>query len=63
MTCPRCKTALIWGNDFDFEDYGLEGEGIVGVYTCHLKDCDVDTVIIETPFAQEFIDAHTTLIT
>lgn len=49
MTCPRCNTQMIWGNDFDFEDYGYEGEGIIGVYTCATHACNVDTVTIETP--------------
>jgi hypothetical protein len=40
---------MIWGSDFDYEDYGCEGEGIVGNYTCNNKDCDVDMVMIHTP--------------
>jgi|TARA_R110000787_G_scaffold91605_1_gene192948 hypothetical protein len=40
---------MIWGNDFDFDDYGFSGEGIVGGYTCNNKHCDVDMVSIYTP--------------
>ena len=29
-----CGETLIWNADFDFEDYGMEGEGIVGTYDC-----------------------------
>ena len=30
--CPRCNYGLIWNNDFDYEDYGLDGEGIVSCF-------------------------------
>ena len=33
-TCWYCSGVLIWGSDFDFEDYGLEGEGIITELTC-----------------------------
>lgn len=25
---------MIWGADFDFEDYGIEGEGVVATLSC-----------------------------
>ena len=25
---------MIWGGDFDYEDYGMEGEGIVSNFSC-----------------------------
>ena len=34
MKCWFCNSNLIWNNDFNFEDYGVEGEGIVAVLTC-----------------------------
>ena len=34
MNCWHCQTELIWGGDFDFEDYGLEDEGIVSNLSC-----------------------------
>lgn len=34
MNCHFCGGKLIWGNDFSFEDYGIEGEGIVTSMTC-----------------------------
>lgn len=34
MNCWHCKTGLIWGGDHTYEDYGLEGEGIVSNFTC-----------------------------
>ena len=33
-TCFLCNCRVFWGNDFTFEDYGIEGEGIVHTYTC-----------------------------
>lgn len=34
MKCWFCGSTLIWNNDFSFEDYCLEGEGIVTVLSC-----------------------------
>lgn len=34
MKCFICNGEVIWGGDFDNEDYGLEGSGIVSNYTC-----------------------------
>jgi len=49
MVCPKCKTPMIWGSDFNYEDYGAEGQGVVGSYTCNNNRCDVDAVDIFTP--------------
>ena len=32
--CFNCKTRLIWGGDFTFEDFAREGEGIVSNFQC-----------------------------
>lgn len=32
--CFNCESELIWGADFDNEDYGIETEGIVSSYSC-----------------------------
>lgn len=35
MNCWFCSHELIWQNDFDYEDYGIEDrEGIVAVLIC-----------------------------
>ena len=34
MNCYRCNTELIWGGDFTYEDYGMEGDGIVTNLSC-----------------------------
>lgn len=39
--CFHCLTnGVYWQGDFSFEDYGLEGEGIVQV--CHCANCGAD---------------------
>lgn len=36
--CFHCgERAVIWDGDFSFEDYGMEGEGIIN--TCHCTNC------------------------
>lgn len=37
--CPRCNSEIIWSADFSFEDYGIEGDGIVSHYTCSNSNC------------------------
>ena len=37
INCWFCGGHLIWQNDFNTEDYGIEEEGIVTVLTC--SDC------------------------
>ena len=32
--CWFCGSDMIWGGDFDFEDYGMEDEGIVSNLSC-----------------------------
>lgn len=33
--CFHCgKKAVVWNADFDYSDYGYEGEGIVHICTC-----------------------------
>lgn len=44
MSCYNCGGQLIWNNDFTYEDYGREGDGIVAVLSCEDSDCDVDLV-------------------
>lgn len=39
MKCWFCNSELIWGADFDFEDYGYEGEGIVATLSCSNEEC------------------------
>ena len=34
VKCYNCGEVMIWGSDFDFEDCGYEGEGIVASFSC-----------------------------
>lgn len=39
--CFHCgHRAVIWQADFDFSDYGFDGEGIIHV--CHCSHCGAD---------------------
>lgn len=49
--CFNClKKCVIWDCDYDFEDYGLEGEGIVHV--CHCGACGAE-IEYRVPIKQE----------
>lgn len=43
MDCWHCNTELIWGGDHDFEDHGMEGEGIVSNLSC--PNCDTFVLV------------------
>ena len=39
--CFHClKNTVIWDNDYDFEDFGYEGQGIVHI--CHCANCGAE---------------------
>lgn len=39
--CFHCgQKSVIWDADFDFADYGLDGEGIV--HHCHCSNCGAE---------------------
>lgn len=39
--CFHCGVrAVIWDNDFTFEDYGYEGEGLI--HACHCGNCGAE---------------------
>ena len=43
MKCWHCQNDVIWGGDHTFEDYGLNGEGIVTNLSC--SKCDAQYLI------------------
>ena len=47
MNCYHCNTELIWGGDHDFEDYGMEDEGIVTNLSC--PNCEAHVEVYLTP--------------
>lgn len=34
MNCWFCNEKLIWGGDHDYEDYNMDGDGIVANLSC-----------------------------
>tara|TARA_Y100000385_G_C12761395_1_gene495243 strand:- start:368 stop:532 length:165 start_codon:yes stop_codon:yes gene_type:complete len=46
-TCWLCGGKLIWGADFNAEEYGYEGEGIVATLTCSSCNADVTYVLLQ----------------
>lgn len=42
MNCFHCKNELVWQNDFTYEDFGLEGDGIINVLHCHCCNATVE---------------------
>lgn len=55
MNCWHCKFELIWGGDDSYEDYGLDGEGIVSNFSCSNNDCE-SSVIVYLPIKNEIKD-------
>ena len=53
LKCPNCGHEMIWQSDFDFEDYGMDGKGIVQNFSC--PECETD-VIVMTPIKEEESD-------
>lgn len=44
--CFHCGCrAVIWDNDFTFEDMGLEGEGLVHICHCENRGADIEYYI------------------
>lgn len=47
--CFHCGSkSVIWDADFDFSDYGYEGEGIIHI--CHCINCGAE-IIYEIPIS------------
>ena len=42
--CWLCGGKLIWGADFDAQDYGCEGDGIVATLSC--SDCNANVTYV-----------------
>lgn len=44
--CFHCGfRSVIWNGDFDFEDYGYEGEGIIHTLTCQHCGAEIEYAI------------------
>jgi len=55
MNCPICNNSLIWENDFSYEDYGHEGNGIVGIYYCNNVECIAEDIYVFMPINNDKI--------
>ena len=53
--CFNCGREMIWQSDFDFEDYGMDGAGIVSVYHCPHCGTDIECFV---PCGNEEDPAH-----
>lgn len=51
MNCWHCQSEMIWGGDHSYEDYGMEGEGIVSNFSCSNEKCEV-TAIVYLPIGE-----------
>lgn len=45
LVCPNCGHEIIWQSDFDFDDLGYEGDGIVSFYSCPHCGADIEVRI------------------
>ena len=43
MNCYVCNNPLIWGGDHSFDDYFLDGEGIVS--NLHCSKCPTEVLV------------------
>ena len=43
MKCWHCQNDVIWGGDHTFEDYGMDGDGIVTNLSC--SKCEAEYLI------------------
>jgi hypothetical protein len=46
MKCYHCDSELIWGGDHTYEDYGMEGDGVVSNLSCPNEKCTVESVLV-----------------
>ena len=53
MNCWHCKNKLTWGGDFDYEDYGLDGKGIVSNLSCSKCSAQVE-VYLPMEYGEEY---------
>jgi len=49
MKCPQCNDVIIWEEEFEYDQYGIEGDGIIGVYYCENEECTIDDIYLFTP--------------
>lgn len=50
MKCWHCGHELVWGCDFSFDDYCMDGDGIVSTFSC--SNCPAEATLT-LPFDEE----------
>jgi len=50
MKCPKCNEILKFIESFSYDDYMIEGNGMISVYKCKSDNCEVDEIYIFEPF-------------
>ena len=59
IKCPRCGEEFIQGGDFDYEDYGYEGDGIVSNMSCRTDWCQAEILLMmPEPKNKEFVEPN-----
>lgn len=52
--CFHCgQKSVVWDSDYDFEDYGLDGQGLI--HSCHCTNCGAK-ITYEIPIPEEEIN-------
>ena len=44
--CKECNIELTWGGDHTYEEYGLEGQGVVSNYNCADELCPIEMILV-----------------
>ena len=52
MNCWCCGSEMVWGNDFSYEDYMLDGDGIVSEFSCSNPECNCHATFYN-PFEED----------
>ena len=59
MKCWHCNNEVIWGGDHDYDDYGMEGEGIVSNLNC--SKCEAEYLIYLPIPSEDVTEKYKTL--
>ena len=44
VECPKCSSKLVLGEDISYFDAGYDGDGIVSIFNCLNKDCNIASI-------------------
>lgn len=46
------EEGMVWSGDFSFEDYGMEGEGVIAVLICPNPNCGATAEFTTAPIEE-----------